>query len=496
MINWLRNRFRAQGYDAGETGNRQRKDLGWGRRAPRDEDSLIGRDGSREMIRQRCADLRRNNAIVAGICRRVSAFVVGEGIIPQARTRDRGWNRDAEEWWRDWSRRCDYTGRLTLSQIQGQAVGLRPTHGGVYLERLADGSVRLIEAERIRQPRKKENQANTVDGVRVDPATGRAVAYCVWSRDKDGQFGTAAKESWVAAEDIQPVLSPFWRPDQIREIPDLAPVVPHIQDIHEMNQYTLNTAKLQSMVMGFLKKQGGLGLNSLPRGSTPTSPGERQVFKFNWGEILEGFPGDDLDMKVSPTPNGQHIAYMQLQLGLCAAALDFPYEFFTLDFSKCDYSRFKGVLLWVNKTCRGWRQWLNDSLNARLWNWRIAMAIRDGELGAAPNDARGKSEWSRVEWQAPEELWVDRQESNQADMLEWQLGLGSLAKAAKRRGADIEDLLREKAETMKLAAQIEIESGIPAGTLIQAQIPGQTVPGQAAAPAPATNAEPEEKTDE
>ena len=482
MLRWLTGIFHAQGYDAGESGNRQRKDLGWGRKSPRDEDSLVGKDGSRETIRQRCADLRRNNAIVAGICRRISAFVVGDGIVPQARTRDAKWNRAAEAWWREWSLRCDYQDRRSLKGIEAMVVGLRPTHGGAYIERLANGQIRVIEPERIRQPTRKEDQANCVDGVRVDPGTGRVAAYRVWSRDSNGGFSGQSKDTWVAAENVVPVLTPFWRPDQIREIPDLAPVIGHLQDVHEMNQYTLNTAKLQSMVTGFLKKQGGLGLNSLPRGSTPTQPGQRQVFKFDWGQILEGFPGDDLDMKVSPTPNSQHIAYVQLQLGLCAAALDYPYEFFTLDFSKCDYSRFKGVLLWVNKTCRGWRDWLTESCNARLWNWRIAMAIRDGELAPAPTDERGISEWARVEWQAPEEVWVDRQESNQADMMEWQLGLGSLAKAAKRRGSDIEDLLREKAATLQLAARIETEKGLPPGTLIKAQIPGQTQPEQIAKP--------------
>lgn len=480
MLTWLRDRFRSQGYDAGERGNRFRKDLGWGRATPKDEDRLVG-DGSRELIRQRCADMRRNNAIVAGICRRVSDFVVGDGIVPQARTSDRAWNRDAEQWWAEWSRVADWQGRATLGQIQGMATGLRPTHGGLYLCRLDTGRVMLVEPERIRQPSKKEDAKNCVDGVRFDPATGRAVAYCYWSRGKDGTF-TGGTYSWLDSRDVLPVVSPYWRPDQLREIPDLAPIVPHLQDIAEMNAFTLNTAKLQSMVMGFLKKQGGMGLNSLPRGSTPSQPGQRQIFKFDWGHIMEGFPGDDLDMKVSPTPNAQHIPYMQMQLGLCAAALDFPYEFFTLDFSKCDYSRFKGVLLWVNKTCRGWRKWLNDSMNQRLWDWRIAMAISDGDLGPAPVNSRGVSEWNRVDWQAPEELWVDRQESNQADLLEWQLGLGSLAKAAKRRGRDLEDLLIEKADTLRLAARIEADKGLPPGSLIRAQIPGQTDPSATTPP--------------
>lgn len=465
------------GYDAGQKSNRFRKDLGWDRSTPRDEDSLLGKDGSRETIRLKCSDLRRNNAIVAGVCNRIASLVVGTGINPQAKTKSKEWNREAEQFYREWEKAADYRQRLNLRQIQWQATALRPTHGGLYLEILNNGQVRPIECERIREPQKPEDRKNSVDGVRYNPGTGIALAYCVHSRDKDGLFSGEHAETWVARENIIPVISPAWRPDQIREVPDLAPVVPHLQDIHEMNQYTLNTAKTQSMVMGFLKKIGGMGMNSLPRGSSASpTVGQRQVFRFDWGQVMEGFPGDDLEMKVSPTPNAQHIPYMQMQLGFCAAALDFPYEFFTLDFSKCDFSRFKGVLLWVNKTCRPWRSWINESMNQRLWNWRIAKAIKAGDLPPAPVDARGISEWFKVEWQAPEELWVDRQESNQADMLAIQMGLDTATRAAKRRGFDLDEIRRERAEEIKTTNDIAKEYNIDAGQLEKLQIPGQTEP--------------------
>jgi capsid protein len=103
--------------------------------------------------------------------------------------------------------------------------------------------------------------------------------------------------------------------------------------------------------------------------------------------------------------------------------------------------------------------------------------------------ARGKyefSEWYRVEWQGPQEIQLDRQQDNQADMLEWQMGLGTMSKFAKRRGGDLEDMLTEKAKNLQLAAKIEAKYGLDKGKLIQTQIPGQTDPGaQAAKPAPA-----------
>jgi lambda family phage portal protein len=468
----------AAAYDAGERSNRFRKDLGWERRTSRDEDSAMG-ESSREITRQRCADLRRNNAIVAGVCNRIASFVVATGIIPQAKTKDPKWNKSAEQWYAEDSKVCDVRQRMNMRQLQWLAVSLRPTHGGLYFNFLDNGQVQPIECERIRQPQKESERKNCVEGVRIDPGTGIALAYCVHSRDKDGTFTGPHAETWVRRENMVPVVSPPWRADQVREIPDLAPVVPHLQDIHEMNQYTLNTAKAQSGYVGFLKKLGGLGMNSMPRGSVASpTVGQRQIFRQDWGQVLEGNPGDDLDLKVSPTPGTQHIPYMQMQLGFCAAALDFPYEFFTLDFSKCDYSRFKGVLLWVNKTCRPWRSWLNESWNQRHWNWRIAKAIKSGALPPAPTDDRMVSEWYKVEWQAPEEPWVDRQEANQADMMAIQMGLDTGSRCAKRRGYDLEDIRRERAEEIKMTNAVAKEYQIDPGQLEKLQIPGQTEPNK------------------
>lgn len=467
--------MRALGYDAGEA-NRQRKDLGWARATPRDEDHALS-DGTLELMRQKAADLRRNNPIVCGVCDRLASWTVGTGIIPQAKTSDPAWNKAAEAFWQTWAQACDVRQRASLWALQWQAVSLRPTHGGLYLELLDNGQVRPIECERIRQPKKADEVKLYTEGVRTDPNTGIILNYCVHARGPDGTFDSKHDYRFIRRENIVPVIRPPWRPDQVREVPDLASIIPALQDIHEANQYQLNTFKVQNMIVGALKRISGVGANSAMRGSTTPSPGQRQTLKTEWGTVMEMFPGEDLDMKVSPTPGANHIPYIKAQLMFAANALDVPYEFFTLDFSTADYSRQKAIMLLANKTIRNWRQWLIESMNRRLWNWRIAKAIKSGELPPAPTEKRkgfDVSEWWKVEWQAPEEAWTDRQEANQADMLEYQMGLVPLSTAAKRRGGDLEDRLRKKAEDLIMADRIEAEFGLPKGSLIVAQIPGQT----------------------
>ncbi len=465
----------ALGYDGADS-QRFRKDLGWGRSSPRDEDALVVSDGSRERLRLKAADLRRNNPIVAGVCERLASFAVGTGIVPQAATKDRTWNRLAEDYFKQRAKIIDSRQRCSLWQLQRLAVSLRPTHGGLYLELLENGQVRPIECERIRQPQDPKEAGNYVDGVRVDPATGIRTGYLVHSRDRNGGFSEKHAERFVPASNIKPVVTPSWRPDQVREIPDFAPIIPALSDVHEMNLYTLNTAKVQSHYIGVMKRHGGAGVNSSARGTASPTVGARQTFKTDWGEIREMFPGEELDLKVSPTPGTNHIPYMKLQLSLAAAALDVPYEFFTLDFSTADFSRQKAILMLVNKTMRGWQAWLNESMNQPLWNWTIAKAMRNGDLPPAPV-VDGVSQWFRVDWQAPEEPWSDRQEAQQADVLEIQMGVNTLGRACKRRGYDLEDTLRAKAEENKLIDEIAAEFGMSPERLSKMQIPGQTPEG-------------------
>jgi capsid protein len=466
----------ALGYDAGDS-LRFRKDLGWDRRTARDEDSMIDADNSRETMRLKASDLSRNNAIVAGLRKRFDTFFVGSGVRPQARTVNPTWNTAAEEFWQQYAGACDIRQQCDLRDLQGMSVSLTLVQGGLYFELLDNGQIRPIECERIRQPQNATEAKDFRDGVRTDPKTGIILGYKVHSRDADGGFGGKHEEVFIPRENIFAVINPPWRPDQLREVPDLAEVIPTLIDIHEGNTYTLNTMKNQSMVIAALEKQGGGGVQSQARGAGAPAVGQRQIFPQVWGQIHELCNNEKLALLASPTPGATHIPYLKFQTLLVASALNLPYEFCVLDFSPADFSRMKGILTVVNRVRRAKIDWLNRRFNQRLWNWRIAKAMKWGELAPAPVDARGISEWFKVDWQGDEEITVDRKDGNEADRTEWQLGLGPLSNAARRRGGDIENLLREKGRIKALARDIEKELDLPEGSLIQDQVPGQTVPG-------------------
>lgn len=472
------------GLDAGNS-SRMRKDLGWSRDQPESEDAIVN-PSNLEATRLKANNLRRNNPAVAGFCERLATWIVSTGIVPQARTSSRDWNTASETFWNgNFAFNCDTRKRATLNDLCRLAISLRPTHGGIYFQLTPEGRFRPIETERIRNPKNPNDAKAYTNGVRVDPSTGMIVDYCAHSRDESGRFSQQSAEQRIPAASMLPVITPTWRPDQVREEPDLCSVVNILQDIGEMSEFTLATAKAQSQIIAALKKNGGMGMAGLPKGSTAPSAGQRNTFKVDWGQIYELWANEDLDLKAPASPGNMHIPFMKYSYAIAGTALGFPYEFLTLDLSTLDFSRQKGLLLLVDHACRPWKKWIVEKFLTPAWNWRIAMAMQRGEIPRAPV-VNGVSEWSKIEWQFPKTPWSDRQEAMQADMMEIQSGLKSLSMAAKERSVELEDVLEDKAKDWKLVNEIAKRHGISPEQLVKLQIPGQTgaIPKEQAQPEP------------
>lgn len=461
----------ALGYDAGES-SRFRRDMGWGRSTPRDEDQMVAADHTREWIRLKGSDLRRNNATVCGLCERIDAFFVGCGVTPQPVTRDKGWNGAAADFWQAYEPSCDVRKAETFCDFQSIAAGCRPTQGGLYLEKLDNGQLRPIECERIRNPTKRDPAY--VDGVKYDKATGAVLGYWVHGRDSSGAFGGEHEEGFVPRENMIPVVRPSWRADQRREIPDLAPIIPILTDVHEMDTYIRNTAKTRSQIIAFIKRVSGTPINIQGRNAQEQTVGQREVWKTDWGQAHTMFPNEEMQFPAINMPDPNSIPYIKLDLLLACSALNFPYEFGVMDFSNLDFSRQKGVVMFVNRVRRKWLKWVNTRMNQRVWNWRISKEMKKGGfLAGCPVDPRtGVSEWNKVDWQADEELDLDRDSAIKADVAEFNVSLGTLGQASNRRGRRIEATVDAKLDEMVMIRDKAAAKGFTYADVVNTILPG------------------------
>jgi len=364
--------------------------------------------------------------------------------------------------------------------MQKLAVEERIVSGDFGFVLTSSGQLQPIEGEKIVTPKKKGIPKNVTDGVKINQKTGTPTAYYVFRRSENGTIEpTRGKYDIIPSKNMIFCSKPN-RFDQVRGIPDLAPVVNSIQYVHDIQQATLQKAKMDAYKAWFIGTENNVGPGNLGARNSSTGVDARSYEKQLSGQTIYGSPGDVIKSLASETPNPQYMAFMEKSLRLIGSALGLPYEFVLLDFSKGSYSSSRAALLQTYRTFTDWQEWLTCSLNQRVWNWRIAKAIKEGQLPQAPLDSKGVSEWYKVEWSFPEFGWVDPQNEAQANLLEYQLGTNTITQMNRKKGRDVEDVFREKGEEIAFAQRIAEETNAKHGTdltwqnFIQAQIPGQT----------------------
>lgn len=413
-----------------------------------DEDKAVTEWG-RENLRLECRNLSRNSSIATGIGGRFCDNVVGDGIKPQAKTSDPAWNAAAEAYFNEWSKIADYRQRSTLWDLQRMAVleGLSSGEMGFIL--INNGQLQPVEAERIRNP--KDKLVNVIDGVRLTKE-GIPLSFFIHNRNENGGFdGTDFKE--ISVSDFKHIAR-IKRPDQVRGVPEMAPAINAIKDLDRYIQATLLKAENEAKNFFTVENEGGAPRISQEARRYPGNTADQEgkpLEKVETGQIVYLRKGEKMNNVKNESPGSNFSPFTERIARIIGAAFGLPYEFVLLDFSMGSFSSSRAALLQTYRTFNNWQAWLINGFLQPVWNWRIAKAIKEGHLPPAPVDARGVSEWYRVQWQTPEFGWVDPQNEAQAHILEINAGAGTLTSWCRKKGKDAEDVLAEKARDIGTA---------------------------------------------
>lgn len=450
-----------------------------------DEDRQITKWG-RDRLRLECLDLYRNNAIVRGVVERFADNVVGTGIIPQAQTTDERWNGLAEDYWREWAKVADYRQRVPLRVLQRHVVTGRMLSGESFFVLTNGGQLQPIEADRICTPNEFKDDKRVIDGVRVS-ASGIIEGFYVCDRDENGR---PDEDEWlfIAARDIVHCSAPF-RADQVRGVPELAPIITSLADMKQLGEMTLKKAKLDAASGKVIKTGDGAGkMHKLGSRLANDNPQDgRQIYE-SLDEIQTYYigPNESVEGIESKTPNSTYVPYIEHLLRLCGAALSMPSEMLALDFRQSSFSSNKAALAQCYRTFINWHAWECEVFNQRVWNWRIAKAIKDGALPPAPTEDRNGvavSQWYKVEWSQPDYSYLDPEASIDAAIKAYNFGAGGVSAYTRLKGRDSKDTFREKARNIVEAAAAarwankqDATLGLTWEKIITAQIAGTAAP--------------------
>lgn len=438
------------GYESASFG-REGWNPAWNRATPADEEQNFPRyDRTTTVLLLQ--DAYRNNEIAHGIITRLADYVVHTGIRPQAQTKDRAWNDAAEAFYGEWAKIADYRQRpgVDLYRLQWQCIVDRCIRGESGFIMLANGQLQPIEMDRVQTPDNKQQDQWIRNGVAFSQS-GILTGYWICDRSPDGFINTRSAE-FVPRENFIHVVYP-WRFDQARGVPELASVINKLTHLRNADKYTL--LKVKNEAQQFLvvtKEQGGGLANSMPRNSrttTDSNDNKQSIVAHEWGHLWNMKIGENVKPVGGMTPFGTYVPYLEWEVKTLASALGLPWEFILMVFTEGSFSAQRSALLHALHKIVQWHGDLARAFCQRTWNWRIAKAMKEGDLPLAPKDERGVSQWYRVDWSLPDMGWVDPEAAADAQVTAWKFGKTSLKRVASAEGRDRTDMLAEKADDIR-----------------------------------------------
>jgi capsid protein len=441
--------FSIGGYDGAESpatsGNHRRP----GPTQNASEDSHLD-SRKREILSANTRDILRQYSLLGWTLRRHLDFVVDFSF--KAQTDDAGFNRDLESWFAEISRpnNFDVAGRHSFDRALRISEACRTLDGDVFWMKLRSGpnrgKIQFIEADRVMMPASEVPRGEEeawVNGCKVDPRTGKTMAYAISNRTRKGQ---KQLDRIVSAKNILPLGYYSYKFDQIRGVSPLACAVNQLRDLYEVQNYEVVKAKLGALLgVAIMRETGAYDTATLGE-AVDDGDGPPVIDFSHMGPFsLELAPGEKAEILESKTPSPQTLAFIQHLIDATLLALDIPASFF--DVARTNYFGSRAALLIYLLSCddkiRDLKQFQNDYLN-----WRLGIALEDGDITLPSGREFDFVKFEFIEGGVP--YWKPADEAKGTAM-QIAMGLQSPRRAARELGRDFETILRETAEDIGFA---------------------------------------------
>lgn len=434
-------------------------------------------------LRTRSRDLVRNNPLGTGAIQTNVTNVVGDGLALRSRI-DRdylglteaeavAWQKAAEREFEEFCRTCDFSGTQSFWEMQQLSFRSVLESGDILVvRRYRDPSpaeiygtrVQLVEADRVCNPGRKLDTATMAGGVEISLDDGRALAYHVANRHVDDwnmgplTWQRQQARSTVSGDVIAFLLMDRQRPDLVRGVPYLAPVVETLKKIGDYSDYEATAALISAMFTVFVKNNPASGDDAPIVGTD--DPGavanpSKEIALEGAGAIVELDPGQDVQIA---NPNRPNQAFDQFVLALSrqvGAALGIGHELLVKHFT-ASYSASRAALEMAWQFFRVRRSWLAWNFCQPVYEWAIEEAIARGRISAPGffEDPMKRQAWLRSRWNGPVRINLDPLKESNADKQDIELGVKTRQDVIDERtggtGADFDSVTEQLAREADL----------------------------------------------
>jgi lambda family phage portal protein len=385
--------------------------------------------------------LVRDNAYAWNVVDTIVSNVVGDGITAQS-TYETPEGEDVEDvndirdkTFAEWCEVADINGELTFAEIQILAQREMVEAGEVLIRKISTPNktykgitrpvpfaLELIEADRISMERdtfatriNKENGNRVIRGVELDDK-GKPVAYWIYPEHPNSPYTVQNQvpERINASEIIH-----LYRKDRVgqtRGVTWFAPVMSWMRDLGVYVDNEIQASAVASCFGVAIKSDMPIGSLMPPNGEDTTDTSGNSLEYLEPAMVVRLRPGESVESINPGRPNSASEPWINLMLrGICAGT-GTNYEAIAKDFSKTSYSssrsskledrpRYKrGQNYMVHHCCLPvWDEFCNAAARAGLDSFPTSTELLEDRRKVAP-----------VEWQLPEQEWVDPMSEQQA----------------------------------------------------------------------------------
>ena len=402
-------------------------------------------------------------------------------------TGDRDYNRLVSEYFHDWCKGADATGRNSFRKLVQVAAENRPVDGdcGFVIRRVGEGlKVQLIPATRIGNPNDIGlNSENYFEGVIVDEF-GIPTAYRIFRVTREGVYFGAED---VPAGNFCHYFDPF-RVDQYRGVTDFHAAIQTARMLHEILQAEKAGVRFASQQAALVfTDRGTANARNLftPTPSATLPNGQQQKNELSEVGMIKYLGQADRVETMPARPSTAFTGFVEHLMHELAIAVGIPQGVLfgtqnykgpsvRAEFAAADrvFARHQGVL--------------TDKVLDPIKNAVILDGIARGEIpapatqdGETPVQALKRA--TRGEWRFPPKLSIDVGRDSAANLNENRQGAKSLQEIAAEQGTDAFTRLEQIAAEAAYVGELAEKYGIPETSIrmVTQQLPAN--PSMAAA---------------
>lgn len=462
-----------------------------------------GQQGYRDRMVSRARDVERNDGWAKGGITKILDNVIGAQFRPISKPDYRAlsyytnnpafdavwadeYGHAIDSCWRTWSEDvdhyCDAMQCLTVSQlfwvamrhklIDADALAVmlyRPELVGPGRARYAT-SIQLIDPDRLSNPQLKFDQNAMRGGVEVDDY-GAPKGYWIRRAHQGDWFNAAKSVHW----DYLPRRTAWGRPIVVHDYDHerasqhhgsagvLTPILQRLKMLVKYDSVELDAAIINAIFAAYVKSPYDPAMVeealSSSDGGENAEVGQYQDMRNDWwrdrrsvagdAQMTHLFPGEEIGTVNAARPNSNFEPFEAAVLRHVASGMGITYEQLTADFSRTNYSSFRGATNEVLKTF---------NRRAKAFDTGFAMPIRAAAVeefmdvddiplpAGAPPFEDFKAAYCKCRWLRPGRGWTNPLDEIRASVLGMQSGLSTLEdEAAEATGQDWEEIVDQRA---------------------------------------------------